>query len=442
MGRIIINVASAAIVAAAALSSLSATAAQGVGGGDASASASASDHPELLVTDTSGPTECDPSDRVSENKFLIVHYTSTVQSAGDEDDDDDDIAVGRIFASTHLVHGSPVGFRMGAGSMTAGYERGLLGLCSGSKATLIVPPDLAYGDEGLSPSVGPEGEEVGGVPPGATVRYEVEILSVTDEPPDYDGEEGGEEPNLFVEFDADGDGKLNGEEVDSLFQSLGMMGGAPFELWENEDVDKDGFISWDEFGGPKGALPPWADGGNAEKDNVVEEVEEVTRAREEFDAIDSDKGGRLSLEELTKYFAAEDIEDDPSAIMDDLDSDKDGYVTPEEFGLSPPLSEQFGEEEDDMEMNPLNLFKDLDEDGDGRLDRKEMEKLFSGLGAMPEEYWDDEDFNKDGYITLDEFLGGGAVDGEFGEMDAAGVEELLGDLKEGTEQAAAETDEL
>ena len=29
----------------------------------------------------------------------------------------------------------------------------------------------------------------------------------------------------------------------------------PPELWENEDKDGDGFISWEEFSGPKGANP-------------------------------------------------------------------------------------------------------------------------------------------------------------------------------------------
>ena len=29
----------------------------------------------------------------------------------------------------------------------------------------------------------------------------------------------------------------------------------PPELWEREDADKDGFISWSEFNGPKGDDP-------------------------------------------------------------------------------------------------------------------------------------------------------------------------------------------
>ena len=30
----------------------------------------------------------------------------------------------------------------------------------------------------------------------------------------------------------------------------------PEGLFANEDKNKDGYISWDEFGGPKGSSPP------------------------------------------------------------------------------------------------------------------------------------------------------------------------------------------
>jgi len=32
----------------------------------------------------------------------------------------------------------------------------------------------------------------------------------------------------------------------------------PAELWEHEDQDKDGKVSWEEFSGPKGTEPPSA----------------------------------------------------------------------------------------------------------------------------------------------------------------------------------------
>ena len=66
--------------------------------------------------------------------------------------------------------------------------------------------------------------------------------------------EGPPEPNLFKDLDVDPkDGKLSKEEVRAFFQKQqGPDAEIPTGLWEREDQDSDGFISWDEFGGPKG----------------------------------------------------------------------------------------------------------------------------------------------------------------------------------------------
>ena len=43
-------------------------------------------------------------------------------------------------------------------------------------------------------------------------------------------------------------------EVEAYFKNMGQDT-VPPELWENEDKDGDGFISWEEFSGPKGSNP-------------------------------------------------------------------------------------------------------------------------------------------------------------------------------------------
>merc|ERR1711956_68869 len=63
----------------------------------------------------------------------------------------------------------------------------------------------------------------------------------------------GESPmdaNIFDDIDTNNDNKLDKNEVDAYFEK--MNGTTPEELWDSEDQDKDGFISWDEFTGPKG----------------------------------------------------------------------------------------------------------------------------------------------------------------------------------------------
>jgi len=53
----------------------------------------------------------------------------------------------------------------------AGMVEGLMKVGVGGKARLYIPPSLAYGDEGFQ-----------GIPPGATLIFDVEVLSVKDAP--------------------------------------------------------------------------------------------------------------------------------------------------------------------------------------------------------------------------------------------------------------------
>lgn len=118
----------------------------------------------------------------------------------------------------------------------------MLGLCKGAKATLIIPPILGYGSRGAGGGL---------IPGGATLRFDVEVVDVLE---DEGLPESGEEPDLFGFLDEDGDGKLSQLELMEYFSMQGS--GLPEGLMEREDKDGDGFISWEEFSGPKGAKPP------------------------------------------------------------------------------------------------------------------------------------------------------------------------------------------
>lgn len=74
------------------------------------------------------------------------------------------------FASTRGLM-EPLCVTIGAVDRTwiRGFQRGLVGLRPGARARIEVPPELAYGERG-SPEVG--------VPPDATLAFEVEVLSV------------------------------------------------------------------------------------------------------------------------------------------------------------------------------------------------------------------------------------------------------------------------
>jgi hypothetical protein len=77
------------------------------------------------------------------------------------------------------------------------------------------------------------------------------------EPPVADAEETDpDEIPLFAQIDMNGDAFLDKAEVEEFFGTIGQD--VPEDLWGHEDMNKDGRISWNEFTGPKGTVPPSA----------------------------------------------------------------------------------------------------------------------------------------------------------------------------------------
>lgn len=58
--------------------------------------------------------------------------------------------------------------RLGAQLVIAGWEEGLMGVQQGTLRQLVIPPDLAYGENGVPPDI----------PPNATLTYEIEVLEI------------------------------------------------------------------------------------------------------------------------------------------------------------------------------------------------------------------------------------------------------------------------
>lgn len=74
---------------------------------------------------------------------------------------------GTVIQNSYTDLGAPITLQLGAGQFIPGFERGILGMRVGGKRRVTVPPSLAYGSTGNGP-----------IPPNATVRFEIELVSI------------------------------------------------------------------------------------------------------------------------------------------------------------------------------------------------------------------------------------------------------------------------
>jgi peptidylprolyl isomerase len=88
----------------------------------------------------------------------VMHYTGWLWVDGKK---------GNKFDSS-LDRGKPFEFPLGLGRVIQGWDEGVATMKAGGKRTLLIPPQLGYGDRGAA----------GVIPPGATLLFEVELLRV------------------------------------------------------------------------------------------------------------------------------------------------------------------------------------------------------------------------------------------------------------------------
>ena len=84
---------------------------------------------------------------------VSVHYSGSLDN-------------GHVFDSSYGK--KPFSFVLGAGSVIKGWDEGVVGMQVGGKRTLVIAPNLAYGESGAG----------GVIPPNATLTFEIELLSM------------------------------------------------------------------------------------------------------------------------------------------------------------------------------------------------------------------------------------------------------------------------
>ncbi|KAK6172069.1 hypothetical protein SNE40_018030 [Patella caerulea] len=184
---------------------------------------------ELKIDVLEKPENCE---RLSKKfDMLQMHYTGTLEKDGSKFDSSKD-------------HGQPFSFQLGVGQVIKGWDQGLTEMCVGEKRKLVIPSHLGYGESGAGESI----------PPNANLLFDVELVDIQDgQPP----------PNVFKEIDADGNQLLSVDEIATYLKEQASKHNVGEEnveeqhnnmikeIMAHEDKDKDGFISHEEFSGPK-----------------------------------------------------------------------------------------------------------------------------------------------------------------------------------------------
>jgi hypothetical protein len=86
---------------------------------------------------------------------VAVHYTGR-------------LADGSVFDSS-IERKQPFEFILGSGMVIRGWDLGVVGMRVGGKRSLLIPPSLAYGQQGAGG---------GAIPPNAILLFDVELLAV------------------------------------------------------------------------------------------------------------------------------------------------------------------------------------------------------------------------------------------------------------------------
>lgn len=94
-------------------------------------------------------------------EVVAVHYRGTLDDGSEFDNSYD--------------RGEPIQFALGRGMVIPGWDEGIALMKKGGKAKLVIPPDLAYGEQGAGGGL---------IPPSATLTFEVELVDIYAGSPD------------------------------------------------------------------------------------------------------------------------------------------------------------------------------------------------------------------------------------------------------------------
>ena len=109
---------------------------------------------ELVIQDLIVPEE---GPRVAPGDEVTLHYCGWLLSGAEFDSSFD--------------RGLPITFEVGSPMSPEGLHHGVVGMRAGGRRCIVVPPGLGYGEAGAG----------GSIPPGATLIFDIEVVSLARE---------------------------------------------------------------------------------------------------------------------------------------------------------------------------------------------------------------------------------------------------------------------
>lgn len=247
------------------------------------------------------------------------------------------------------------------------------------------------------------------------LEYDHEAFLGKDGAKDFDGlsdEQGKSMLGLiFHKIDKDGNNLVDEQELYNWVKQTQfkyIWDDADKQMKQN-DLNRDGYVEWDEY---KNSTYGYLDQNNDEHAEQYREM--IARDDRRYKRADKNADGKLSREEFGSFLHPESDDDMKSIVvdetLDDIDKDKDGFISLNEYiGDLWPEEDREGEEPEWVKTERVQFTDYRDKNKDSRMDKSEVADWilppdYDHISSEVKHLVAEADENKDGKITKEEML--------------------------------------